>query len=147
MKALEEKHITSATALSKKRTREDREEVGGERGKPDVFDGLHPWTKQSDKLLYVPTLNAYILAITGPLMCVHICHIHIQYRRGWKHICSTHSSIHMHANTQYTQTRMAYSERQKRIKARNKQKVELGQTFDGRQWKSEAEMVMRQGYD
>lgn len=37
--------------------------------------------------------------------------------------------------------------RQKTIKESQKNKVLKGQTFEGRTWKSEAEMVMRQSYD
>lgn len=37
--------------------------------------------------------------------------------------------------------------RQNTIKEKQKNKVNLGQSFEGRSWKSEAEMVMRQGYD
>mmetsp|Transcript_26982 Transcript_26982/g.52628 ORF Transcript_26982/g.52628 Transcript_26982/m.52628 type:complete len:211 (+) Transcript_26982:100-732(+) len=37
--------------------------------------------------------------------------------------------------------------RQKKIKEQQRKKVMRGQTFEGRTWKSEAEMVMRQSYD
>eukprot|EP00808_Paulinella_micropora_P022478 g36689.t1 len=39
------------------------------------------------------------------------------------------------------------AKRQKAIKEQQKNKVMKGQTFEGRTWKSEAEMVMRQSFD
>lgn len=114
--AAEEQKLASKTVSAQKRKAPSRSSaaVGG----ADVFDGLHPWTKQDDRARSAKSINTPFCPLLHLFICLPAC--------LWN---------------------CFHSGRQKKIKEQQKNKVLSGQSFEGRTWKSEAEMVMRQGYD